>query len=45
MFRRLQMQHLRRDHNGKADVLASLKTSLTHLKNDYLAVHIRERRV
>lgn len=39
------IQHVRRDHNGRANALASLATSLTHPRDDYLTIHIRERQV
>lgn len=45
LFRQLRIQHVKRDHNAQADVLASLATSLTHLRYDYLTIHIDERQV
>lgn len=44
MFRHLQI-HVRRDNNRHADALDSLTTCLTHPRDDYLFVHIGERRV
>lgn len=45
LFRCLQIQHVGRGNNGQDNALASLATSLTHPMDDYLIVHIGERRV
>lgn len=45
LFRCLQIQHVKRDYNGQADALASLAISLAHLRDNYLIIHIGERRV
>lgn len=37
--------HVRRNCNRKVDAVASLATSLTHPRDDYLTIHIRERRI
>lgn len=42
LFQRLWMRYVKRDHNGQANVLASLATSLTHPTDDYLTIHIIE---
>lgn len=44
LFRGLQIQHIKRENNGQDDALASLE-HLSYTRDDYLVVHIRERRV